>query len=74
MTFFHIQTENGDGILHRSIDDGIDLDEIQNEVERHYLKRAMELAANNKTQAARLLGFKNYQTLDNRLKTHGLKT
>jgi len=65
---------NGDGILHRSIDDGIDLDEIQNEVERHYLKRAMELAANNKTQAARLLGFKNYQTLDNRLKTHGLKS
>ena len=64
---------NGDGILHRSIDDGIDLDEIQSEVERHYLKRAMELASNNKTKAASLLGFKNYQTLDNRLKAHGLK-
>ena len=65
---------NGDGILHRDLDDGIDLDEILKQVERHYLERAMELTGNSSTPAARMLGFKNYQTLDNRLKTHGLKT
>ena len=56
---------NGDGILHRSIDDGIDLYEIQSEVAKHYLKRAMEAADGTKKQAAKLLGFKNYQTFDN---------
>jgi len=65
---------NGDGILHRPIDSGIDLNEIQSEVARHYLKRAMEAAPGNKTRAAKLLGLNSYQTLNNWLETHGVET
>jgi transcriptional regulator with PAS, ATPase and Fis domain len=34
-------------------------------VARHYLQRALEQTKRNKTQAAALLGFRNYQTLNN---------
>ena len=37
-------------------------------IQRHYLQRAMREAAGVKSQAARLLGMQNYQTLDAQLK------
>ena len=67
------EDSNEDGILYRPIDSGIDLNEIQSEVARHYLKRAMEAAPGNKTRAAKLLGLKSYQTLNNWLETHGVE-
>ena len=62
-----------DQILDRRIDEGIDLPEIIKEVEKHYIVKAMKETGQNKTKAAELLGYSNYQNLDNRIKKLGLK-
>ena len=59
---------NSDRALDRPLGDGFDLEEYLNEIQRHYLRRAMEDARGVKAQAARMLGMKNYQTLDAQLK------
>jgi DNA-binding NtrC family response regulator len=48
--------------------DGFDLEEFLNSIQKRYLQRAMQEARGVKAQAARLLGMKNYQTLDAQLK------
>lgn len=50
---------------------GIDLDEVLLNIERHYLHAAMEQTGGKKKKAAALLGIKNYQTLAHRLKKYG---
>jgi transcriptional regulator with PAS, ATPase and Fis domain len=63
----------GDGrdpILERSIDDGLDLQELIGEVARHYLRAALERTNGNKSKAARLLGFTNHQTFANWLERY----
>lgn len=54
-----------DAILDRDIEVGVKLEDLMAQVARHYLQRALEQSKGNKTQAARLLGFKSYQTLSN---------
>jgi DNA-binding NtrC family response regulator len=65
-------TGAGDGILNRPIAQGIDLQSVLDEVERHYIARAMGLTKYKKSKAAALLGFNNYQTLSNRMANLGL--
>ena len=55
----------GGDLLGRPVDDGVDLPALIDELKRHYLKRALDRTAGNKTQAARLLGLENHQTLTN---------
>jgi len=38
-----------------------------------YLARALEHTRDNRSQAARLLGFGNYQTFTNWMNRHGVK-
>lgn len=52
----------------RPLGDGFSLEEHLNSIQRQYLQRAMEEARGVKVNAARLLGMKNYQTLDAQLK------
>lgn len=52
-------------LLGQPIDAGVDLPQLIHELKRHYLRRALEHTAGNKTQAARLLGLENHQTLTN---------
>jgi transcriptional regulator with GAF, ATPase, and Fis domain len=59
---------HADAILDRPIGDEFDLEEYLNDIHRSYLRRAMEEAKGVKVRAARLLGMKNYQTLDAQLK------
>jgi DNA-binding NtrC family response regulator len=59
-------------ILNRPIGDEFNLEEYLNDIQHSYLRRAMEEAKGVKTQAARLLGMKNYQTLDAQLKRLGV--
>lgn len=66
-------SNGSDLILDRPIEQGIDLDEIIGEVSLHYLERAMNSSGGNKSKAAKLLGFKNYQTLTNKLKKYQLE-
>lgn len=54
-------------VFDQPIGDGFDLEEYLNNLRRNYLRRAMEEAKGVKAQAARLLGMKNYQTLDAQL-------
>ena len=55
-------------LLDRSLGDNFKLQDVLNEVQAHYLRRAMSEADGKKTHAARLLGIDNYQTLASRLK------
>lgn len=57
----------------RPLGDDFDLEEYLTSIHRAYLRRAMEEAHGVKAQAARLLGMKNYQTLDAQLKRLGVR-
>ena len=59
-------------VLGRSLNKGFDLQELLDDVSRHYLVRAMKAAGNRKKRAADLLGFPNYQTLGNWLSRLGI--
>ncbi|RKT46653.1 sigma-54-dependent transcriptional regulator [Thiocapsa rosea] len=63
-----------DPILGQDIVQGVDLKAIIDRVERHYLERAIEVTAGNKSRAATLLGLGNATTLTNWLKKHGVQT
>ena len=56
-----------DNVLNRSLDESFVLDDVLDEVTRHYLARAKNSTPSLR-QAATALGFKNYQTLANRIK------
>ena len=60
-------------VLGRPLGVGFNLQELLKEVARHYLGRAFDEAAGNKTQAAELVGAPSYQTLSNWLKKYGVE-
>jgi DNA-binding NtrC family response regulator len=62
-----------DSILGRPLVPSVELPELIADVARHYLRRAMEMAHGNKTEAARLLGLGSYQTLSNWLQKYGVE-
>jgi transcriptional regulator with GAF, ATPase, and Fis domain len=53
---------------------GFSLDNYLGDIQRRFLSRAMDEAGGVKKKAAELLGFENYQTLSNRLKTFDLQS
>ena len=55
-------------VLKSPLGDGFDIQQHINDIHSHYLRRAMKETRGNKTQAAKLLGISNYQTLDAQLK------
>lgn len=60
-----------DGILNRPVESGLQLEALMAQVARHYMERALDHTRNNKTQAAKLLGFGNYQTFTNWMNRYG---
>ena len=60
--------ERNSEVLNRSLGEGLDLPAIMASVARHYLRRALNEAQGNKTQAATLVGLPSYQTLSNWLR------
>ncbi len=56
-----------------ALGEGFDLEAHLRAVQARYLTRAMEDADGVKTRAARLLGYRNYQTLDAQLKRLGVR-
>ena len=52
-------------VLNQPLGDGFNLQEIMSDVASHYLKRALEQARGNKTEAAKLVGLPSYQTFGN---------
>ena len=63
--------DDGREVLDRTLGNGFSLPDLLAEVARHYLARAMEEAANNKTRAAELVGLASYQTFTNWLSKYG---
>ena len=59
-------------ILDRALGNGFSLPDLIANVARHYLERAMEEAAGNKSRAADLVGLASYQTLTNWLSKYGV--
>lgn len=57
-------------VLGRPLGGGLNLQEVLKEVAQHYLGRAIDEAAGNKTRAAELVGAPSYQTLSNWLKKY----
>ena len=67
--------DSGNGtsaVWDRPLGDEFDLEEHLNDIHRQYLRRAREESGGVKAKAARLLGMKNYQTLDAQLKRLGV--
>ncbi|RKH69396.1 sigma-54 interaction domain-containing protein [Corallococcus aberystwythensis] len=59
-------------VLGRPLGGGLNLQKILKEVAQHYLGRALNEAAGNKTRAAKLVGAPSYQTLSNWLRKYGV--
>lgn len=64
--------DRGGEDLDRALGDGFSLPDLLANVARHYLTRAMEEAAGNKSRAAKLVGLTSYQTLTNWLSRYGV--
>lgn len=64
---------SADGVLNRPVEPGVELESLLAQVARHYIERALEHTRNNKTQAAKLLGFGNYQTFTNWMNRYGVE-
>lgn len=54
--------------LEQPMGDGFDLESHLDNIERHFLERAMYESKGNKSKASRLLGLKSYQALDAKIK------
>lgn len=63
----------GEGIMDRAVEQGIDLNEILDEVRQHYIDRALSESGGNKSKAAQLLGLNNYQTLSHWIEKLGME-
>jgi transcriptional regulator with PAS, ATPase and Fis domain len=59
--------------LDQPLGNGFKLEKHLENIQRHYLRRAMEEAEGTKAKAAQLLGIANYQTLDAQLKRLDVK-
>jgi DNA-binding NtrC family response regulator len=60
-------------LLELPLADGFSLERHLEEIQRHYLRRAMEEAGGVKRRAAALLGYRNYQTLAAQLERLGIR-
>ncbi|WP_319780051.1 hypothetical protein [Maridesulfovibrio sp.] len=65
--------KNVETILDKPIDSGVNLPVIIAEVASHYLSRALDFTAGNKSKSAKILGLPNYQTLTNWMKKYGIE-
>jgi DNA-binding NtrC family response regulator len=64
--------DDGD-ILNRPLGDAFKLQEIIGYIASVYIRKALSETSGNKSKAAKLLGFKNYQTLNNWMEKYGVE-
>lgn len=60
-------------ILDRDISEDFDIQQLMDELERHYVLKAWLQSGKRKKLAADLLGYNNYQSFNQRLKKYGIK-
>jgi len=66
-------TSSSNSVLDREFSKSFCIHDVIGEVSRHYLSRALRDAGNNRTKAARILGFNNPETLKNWINKYGVK-
>ena len=66
--------ERAGDLLEAPLGEGFSLDDHLEQIQRHYLRRAMEEAGGVKKRAAELLGYRNYQTLAAQLERLGIES
>ena len=66
------QPDKPHDIMQRDISQGVDIQGIIAEICQHYIPQALVETGQNKTEAAQLLGLKNYQTLNNWMQKYGI--
>ena len=64
---------NAAHLLDRPLGHGLNLPELQAELTRHYLERALDEAGGNMTHAAQLVGLPSYQTFTNWLNRYNVR-
>ena len=69
----NIQPVTDTGFMNFDVKEGIDLQNILDNVAIQYLKKGLEETRGNKTKTAELLGLSSYQTLNNWLKRYNLE-
>jgi DNA-binding NtrC family response regulator len=69
-----ISRQQDSNLLNRALGHGLNLPELLAFLARHYLRRALDEANGNKTEAAKLVGLPSYQTLSNWLQRYGVKS
>jgi transcriptional regulator with PAS, ATPase and Fis domain len=52
-------------LLEKDISQGIDINKLIQKFTKHYVVKSLDLCHGNKSKAAKMLGLKNYQTLNN---------
>lgn len=60
-------------VLERELGSGFSLDELIDEVQHTYIKRALDECGGNRSQAARLIGYKSHQRLAKQIHRLGLE-
>lgn len=60
-------------LLVDTITQPIDINELMDDIARHYIPLALKQTGGNKTQAAKLLGLKSQQVLTNKMEKVGIK-
>lgn len=60
------------GLLGRDVSQGVDIEELIDELKMHYIQKALVAASGKKKKAAELLKLKHYQTLSNWMEKLGL--
>lgn len=68
---FHMP-ERETRLMDKDVSQGIDIQEIIGDVAAVYIRKALEHSGQNKTRAAKLLGLKNYQTLNNWMEKYSI--
>ena len=66
-------THTNNDILQKPLGGDFKLQEIIGVISSDYIRKALSETGGNKSKAASLLGFKNYQTLDNWAKKYGVE-
>lgn len=61
------------GLLNKNVSQGIDIQDIVSNLVRHYIPKALAHSNGRKSEAAELLGLKNYQTLTNWMDRYDVK-
>lgn len=64
--------QNTDNVMSRPFTNDFKLQSLLDDVSRKYITKALTYSGQKKAQAAELLGFANYQTLDNWIKRLGM--